>query len=257
MASNNEIVIALPWLAVVKNSISLDDGAKIFSATPDNLDCLGDFTIRPAELENMFGKSITKLNFENVKWTVIQTKDYEIPKECYVALVDLVSKQWEYEIGWKSNNKSFTNKRKRTSVTTSLVNSLNKGLKLLKEEKRFRIAMIRWSRCYARADTLDTVLDCCSCLEASFSMGDELRLRTALAVYYSLQNNRKTGFQTAYEMYGIRNDFIHGTKIPIVTEDKRHIYVKLVADVLGEFIKNAKMPNSNKINMKILNHFGG
>ena len=221
-----------------------------------------DFSIRPVELFSILPDR-DELKYDDTKWTAFILSDDKIPKQCYKALIDLLTGDWKYELAWREYSENISKKGKtkqprmrRTKLTATLLSKFNQGSMLLNRERKFRIALLRWSGCFTRADPLDSVLDCCSCLEASFQMGDELRLRTSLAVYYSLSVGRKEAFSTVYELYGIRNKFIHGANIPEVSPSQRRRYVELVASLLLQFVKMGKIPDSSTINKQILEQFG-
>ena len=57
-------------------------------------------------------------------------------------------------------------------------------------------------------------------------------------------------------MYGIRNSFIHGSKIPNVTQQQRVIYIDTVANMLKSIVIDGKMPNMDKISEKLLDKYG-
>jgi hypothetical protein len=256
MVNDASLVVVFPWLREVKVPVPVEGGGRLFTATSADLGDL-DFTIRPVDLPNLFGASWAELKYENLRWTALEIPDENVPQLCYAGLTDLLTDTWEYELEWRAASRDEHPKRNRQEVNDTFVARFNAGLRLLFANRRFQIAMIRWSRCFKRSDPLDTVLDCCSCLEASFQMGEELRLRTALAVYFALDEEPELGFRTAYNMYGIRSKFIHGSKIPDVTEEERRKYVKLVATLLDRFIEVGAMPNRNDLDAKILRKFGG
>jgi len=255
MMNDASLVVVFPWLGEVKVPVPVEGGGRLFTATSAELGDL-DFTIRPADFSNLFGASLAELDYENLRWTALKIADVNAPQLCYTSLTDLLTDTWEYELEWRTESRDEHTKRIRQEVNANFVERFNAGLRLLFANRRFQIAMIRWSRCFKRFDPLDTVLDCCSCLEAAFQMGDELRLRTALAVYFTLDEEPELGFCTAYSMYGVRNKFIHGSKIPDVMEEERRKYVRLVATLLDRFIKVGAMPDRNDLDAKILSKFG-
>ncbi len=251
---SQETLLIVPYLHVLNSEIKVVGGTFRTATTGKFQEQYGElnFRIRPVELMEYFGYRFDRMKYEEFPWTALELDNTLVPIKCYRALIDLVTNRWIYEIDWQGKKKS-----RRISLTSKFIQLFNSGSSLLIKERKFRVALLRWSECYLRSDPLDTVLDCCSCLEASFQMGDELRLRTALAVYHTLKTNRKEGFRNVYEMYGVRNNFIHGANIPNISKDTRRKYVMLTADILMTFLKDAKMPDSLVLSKKIVEQFGG
>lgn len=137
----------------------------------------------------------------------------------------------------------------------NLVEKLTAGLRLLSSQRRFCISLERWYSSCTRRESLDTVLDCCSSLEAALSLPDELRLRIAFSVYYTVKTNKKRAFALAYEMYGIRNAFIHGGKIPKVSLAQKRSYIELVAEMLYRYVAIGKILDGGVINKMILENY--
>ena len=118
-----------------------------------------------------------------------------------------------------------------------------------------RIAIQRWYSSYTREDPLDTVLDCCSALEAAINLPDELRLRISLSVYHTLAKNRKRAFSLVYEMYRNRNDFIHGGRLPELSSKQQQNYIEVVAQVLYRYVDLGKIPDSKSMSKAILRQY--
>ena len=108
-----------------------------------------------------------------------------------------------------------------------------------------------------RLDPLDVVLDCCSSLEALFQTRAEHRLRTALGVYETISTRKQQAFRLAYHVYGLRSEFVHGGRIPSVSDATRLQLVALVAAILGNSIHAGRAPKPDEINTRILERFGG
>lgn len=202
----------------------------------------------------------------NVTYTILETNnDDRIPRICYFALLDVLTKHWKYVLRREEYNRKYALKFKKTSAkhpkvpiynfNPSLISKLEKGIRLLSKQRRFAISLERWYSSCTRSDPLDTVLDCCSSLEAALGLPNELRLRIAFSVYYTMQTNKKKAFALAYEMYGVRNSFIHGVKVPVVSREQQQSYIKIVADILYRFVVLGKLPNAEIINNMILKDY--
>jgi len=123
------------------------------------------------------------------------------------------------------------------------------------ENKRFRISLLRWTATYFKNEPIDSVLDCCSALEALLHFPEELRLRIALSVYHILKSHKKESFVKTYKMYGLRNTFIHGDSIPNISDNERRSYIKLIREVLLQIIRDKRIPNIQRLNEKIIGTF--
>ncbi len=200
-----------------------------------------------------------------LKYTILETTDDKISPVCYFALLDVLTKNWMYVLRREDYYRRYLFRltgtpEKHPKVPTynfnrSLISKLNKGMLLLSKQRRFAISLERWYSSCTRSDPLDTVLDCCSSLEAALALSNELRLRIAFSVYHTMQINKKKAFTLAYDMYGIRNDFIHGVKVPVVSRDQQQSYIKIVSDVLYRFIELGKLPSAKSINEMILKDY--
>ncbi|MCK5022993.1 MAG: hypothetical protein KAS04_02365 [Candidatus Aenigmarchaeota archaeon] len=140
---------------------------------------------------------------------------------------------------------------------TLLVNAFElaqKGLtKQLKGKfKRYSLAIDRFATSYKREDELDAVLDCCSVIESLYGVGDELRLRIALITFQLFDREKDDYMKSIYELYGIRNNFIHGNTIPIVSISQIRKYQKIISDILHIPLINSDFIDFNKINESIL-----
>ncbi|HEV2146144.1 MAG TPA: hypothetical protein VGR37_01875 [Longimicrobiaceae bacterium] len=265
MGSPQERAIVLPFFHAPKHPLRAEHG--IFRPmTMDEIEIeYGNadfFTIRAADLDFILGPGKRSDSFETHRWTVLELAESVVPSRCYSALLDLLSGEWKYEMLWREHLRSGKDKTSRPHprkqrLSESFLSRFNSGSSLLHKERRLRVALLRWEGSYQRTDPLDTVLDCCSCLEASFQMGDELRLRTALAVYYTVRTGKKNAFRSVYTMYGVRNKFIHGASIPEVSSQEWRRYIEITAALLQEFISHGRMPNAESMNRSILSHFGG
>lgn len=200
-----------------------------------------------------------------LKYTILETNDDRIPPVCYFALLDILKKTWMYVLRREEYYRKYALKLTATHVkhpkvpiynfNPPLISKLEKGIQLLSKQRRFAISLERWYSSCTRSDPLDTALDCCSSLEAAISLPNELRLRIAFSVYHTMQTNKEKAFALAYEMYGVRNSFIHGDKTPIVSRRQQQSYIKIVADMLYRFIVLGKIPNVEMINRMILKDY--
>ena len=131
---------------------------------------------------------------------------------------------------------------------------LDRGLALLRSNRRFRIAMDRWGTAVERFDPLDSAFDCSAALESDFALGDELRLRLAFSARYSAQRKRSQAFQTVYEMYGVRSAFVHGGEPRLSDEDQRRS-LGVVHSVLSGIVARAKVPRADEGSKSVLAAF--
>jgi hypothetical protein len=173
----------------------------------------------------------------------------------HYTLVDLISGNWEYIV-----ERTFARKRQDVievvpptdrRLTPTMRTRLDRGLALLRSNRRFRIATDRWGSAIERFDPLDSVLDCCAALEAVFELRDELRLRLAFAARYSVQRNRSQAFRRIYEMYGVRSAFVHGSA-PRVSDDDQRAFLRVVHSVLCGIVARGKVPSGEDITKGIL-----
>lgn len=231
-------------------------------------------TIRPMELTQWLGKRMDRIDWEDTKWTVLETDELHFQSSIYKALFSLITEHWQYDLAWREYYdlpeprfqekdpyavyKPKTGpKPKRWRLTKKFVDSFEHGCELLKKEKRIRIALSRWYGCYSRSDPLDTALDCCSSLEAVFPQKSEIRLRLALTSFIIMKRNKSHGFQTVYDMYGIRNTVIHGGDVPEIRTEERRTMVSLVSTIMKQLVEDATIPNQESINVRILSLFSG
>lgn len=220
-----------------------------------------EFSAIGYEIGQLFGTEST--DFDSLKVAVLEPADNVVPLACYTALFDLISGNWKYMLARTRAVKSPINfehqksypRVPKYSTTEKVIGQLDKGIKLLRNSRRFRISLERWSSSHSREDALDTVLDLCSSLEAAFALSNELRLRLSLAVYHMLSVAKKQGFLTTYQMYGVRNKFIHGAQIPEVQENEREQFIEIVCRVLLVFLDNGEIPNEERINQLIISHY--
>lgn len=192
-------------------------------------------------------------------YAVLETSNDKVPSPCYNALLHVLTRHDAYSMELKNCKPQsiFSRDFELPKVpiykfSPSLVNKLKKGLPLLTKNKRFQISVLRWDASFARNEPIDTVLDCCSSLEAAFSLPNELRLRLAFSAYHTVKTNKKKAFNIVYEMYGKRNSFIHGGAIPDVSVEQQRNYIKIVADILCRFVELGKIPDGDTLNKKLL-----
>lgn len=196
-----------------------------------------------------------------LRCALLTVDDDKFERNYYRFLIDLCSGHWQYVL-WKTERFAHGRRAKekwvkipRYRLSKTFISNFEKAIDLLRKNKRFRIAVHRWGSSYNRDEMLDSVLDCCSSFEAIFSMGDELRLKTALAVFFTLSKKRHQGFLCAYEMYGLRSSFIHGARIPELSKEDRKKYIDIVSKVLKQCVFKQDIPNREEINARIIQHF--
>jgi hypothetical protein len=261
------MLIALPFFKPPKEAINVS-GVTLKTATVSQLDQLqaehpksGLFVF---EMMRLFrtpdGKRVEDI--DDFELAALETSKDAIPVDCYTALLELLTGHWKYilkrsECMAQSSPSSSPKypKLPRYSFNASLVDKFASGVDLLSTSRRFRISTQRWYISYMREDPLDTVLDCCSSLEAALSLNNELRLRISLSVYHTFRRKKKKAFNLVYEMYGIRNSFIHGAKIPEVSAEQQRSYIEIVAQLLRRYVQLGEIPDSNVINEMIIRHY--
>ncbi len=196
--------------------------------------------------------------WDEALWSVlVMENDDKISIVCYVAMLDLFTAHWKYVLSRDyilRNNRqlvvSTSTNPPMYSFNKTVINKFGKGIKLL-SSKRFKIALQRWGTSYTREDALDSVLDCCSALEAVMSCESELRLRISLMAYHLVKENKKQVMCDVYKMYGIRSKFIHGSGIPLVTEEERILFIEIVANILKAIIRDQEIPKKGFLDKKI------
>ncbi len=143
------------------------------------------------------------------------------------------------------------------SLSTQNCKIISQGINLLKNKKnrRLKIAFHRFAASYKRKDPLDSILDCCSCLEALYNLSDELRLKIALISFHLVEKNKKRTLKLIYEMYGKRNDFIHGNKIPEVSHLQVKEYIIQTANILISILKKGNLPTTEELSKKVFNYY--
>jgi hypothetical protein len=205
-------------------------------------------------------------DFNEINFTFVEYEDDNIPDTCILGLFDLIYNNWEYIINRteglnNSLSSLFKRKTNKNIVPYKNLRVGNKiklfenGLILLSREKRFKIALSRWISSTIRQDSLDSILDCCSSLEAILNFSDERRLRLSLSVYHLLDKKKKESMNYVYKMYEKRSLFIHGVKIPEVTKEEVKKDINVVAKVLLQIIKQKNIPKSDDINKKLLDYY--
>lgn len=197
------------------------------------------------------------------RWAGIEMHDNVIPAVCIGSACDLITGHWKYVL--KRTQFVISDRLKpemhsfhvpRYSFSPTFVRKLSQALDFLYQNRRARVAFERWSSGYLRSDPIDTVLDCCSSLEAALNLPDELRLRMAMTAYHSLKRNKKRVFAMAYKMYNLRNKFIHGNEIPEISPSDQSDFVWAVGLLLSEFLKVGKLPDQKIINELIMRQCG-
>lgn len=174
-----------------------------------------------------------------------------------VGLAELATGRWRNIM--RSSRPTLTKDFKPVSPypwysLTEKVRAIIEGGIDLSATKRFNIAIERWHTGVKRNEPIDTVLDLCSSLEACFALGSELRLRLSFAVRASLDRDKRSSAQVVYDMYGVRNTFIHGSSIPAVSDEQRFEYTDIVSKVLLAIIGRGSIPSANAVRNAIFSH---
>jgi hypothetical protein len=266
------MIVYLAFFRPPKKAIKFH-GATVRRPTDDEnnqfIDCAFVPYIRPLDHTEVFGP-LDKLRVPakvKVIYTILEVRDYHISPICYIALLDVLTKNWIYILEREKHCRlrplslgrsmpAGTHPKVPTyNFNPNLIEKLKAGLLLLSSQRRFCISLERWYSSCTRMEPLDTVLDCCSSLEAVLSLPDELRLRIAFSVYHTVKTNKKRAFALAYEMYGIRNAFIHGGKMPKVSLSQKRSYIELVAEILYRYVAIGKILDGGVISKMILENY--
>lgn len=266
MTRTKKTAILLPFFNPSKSVIQVGD-LKIKTANFSDLEktyktSLSGMDFNFGELSKLNKKRRgKKTDLTDSLWTILEKEDSEIPDICYTAILELITSHWKYvlirneELKRPISYKSVSTLNPPTyNFNKTIVEKFEYSIKLLKE-KRFQIALQRWSTSYRREDTLNSVLDCCSALESMINCETELRLRIALSSYHILKKGKKSSMLNVYEMYGVRNKFIHGSSIPSVNNPKQLLYIETIANILKTLIQNQKMPDKKLLYNKIINDY--
>ncbi len=102
---------------------------------------------------------------------------------------------------------------------------------------------------------MDSILDCCSCLEALYNLSDELRLKISLISFHLVPTDKKNTLDKVYEMYGLRNAFIHGSKIPEVSHEQVKEYLNLTAKILISILQLGELPTVEALTKNIFEYY--
>jgi hypothetical protein len=208
------------------------------------------------EMEKMWGRTLDAPYF-----AIAESADREVSAFALAGLVWLITGQWKYYAGraraFRKHASDTWPAPSEVGLSGNRLAHIRVGAKLALSNRRFRIALTRWCSSLDRTDSMDVVLDCCSCLEALFQTPSEHRLRTALAARHCVSAGKRHTFRITYELYGLRNQFVHGARIPDVADSMVAEFVGLVATLLREFIRQGRCPAPEDINAAIFEQLGG
>jgi len=253
-------VIVFPFLIPPQKSYETDVGTLRAIKAGEAEKKYGDFplSVRPYEMEYFFKDRLDRLEYEESVWAVLELKRQDAYPHDYKGIFDLTTGNWDYHLRWLEyynimpiGDIEERPEPRRFRVTTRFLNSFNEISLLMNRERRFQFATRRWHRSYHRADCIDTVIDCCVALEALFKPEYELRLRMSLYAYLFSDWGKSASRGTVYEMYGIRNDFIHGKEVAKLTDEQRRRYVSTVARILNRCVKLQSVPDKSKLDKEI------
>lgn len=189
---------------------------------------------------------------------LVEFPDSTVSRQAYEALLELLTEHWKYTLRLAEYHPGLTGhppEVPRYRFNPSLLNLFERGVKLLSKNPRFQLSLVRWASSSRRVDPLDSVLDCCSALEAALQLNQELRLRISLSMYHALRAQKKTGFKLTYEMYRVRNEIIHGGKIPVVSRKQRHRYVEMVGSFLRRCVELGRILSGEEITKSIIRSY--
>lgn len=180
------------------------------------------------------------------RWTIIQNDEKYITNNFIQDLILFINEDFE-----------LINQRPESEPTIrdldeEFLSKMKNILEICRKKKnlKIQISLNRLMTSFTRSEPLDGVLDLCSSIEAFYGISDELRLRISLITFQLLKS--KSCMENMYEMYGIRNDFIHGNSIPNITPDQLEKYQKTVIEILKFPVKTGKMPDIGELNSNII-----
>lgn len=239
----------LLYMENIKGDFTVDDlkiESGIFKKINEEYDINWPMIIG-GEIMAMGEKKLKNNSFDDSKWTFItqNSKKRNFFGDCYLGLIDSLTGNWEYI--FDKNDKLFERealshillKSPSYKFTKELKSKIKNGLELINKNKKNRVAIRRWVDSYSRIKSYqDSVLDCCSALEAIFSIRSELRLKVALFSYIIIlekekKHKAKEVFCNVYRMYRIRNDFIHGNKIPEISVKETKEFIKNTSYIIN------------------------
>ena len=177
----------------------------------------------------------------NFEWAVLITNDTSdtMPKECYLAMLDIYTRHWKvllddpYLFGYL--DLGYISQWRIPQIISIYSLSPNDAKLLLRwdallaqrKNRRLQRALLSWWSSYMRRyDNADIIVNSCQALEALFIIKSELRLRLSLHVYYFMQPKDKEILVDVYEMYKLRSESIHGSKIIKVKDSNNTKSVK-------------------------------
>lgn len=217
--------------------------------------------LRGGELSYLVKRRGGRASFDKSRWTLME-HDLDLPDEAVKGVVALVTNSGEHVLRQTQHLKGPSPhpgllRPPRYRLTPTRVEPIRNALALMAEKKsrRFTISVRRWVGSLEREDPLDSLLDCCSSLEALFGLSDELRLRLAFAVYTTVSSQKKAAGKLTYEMYGLRNVFIHGGKITSFSDEQQLQLVRLVRRVLLSVARRGSLPGSQELSSAVLGLF--
>lgn len=196
-------------------------------------------------------KKKKKMEFEDYAWTVIEVDDSRAAEPTIAALVDLSTGHYRFYLNEQIRRSKPVPAGEISHglmspplahVNSHLLRMLEKGLTLTRRQQRFAIAIQRWYSSIDRSVPIDAVIDCCSSLDSLFNVQQELRLRLAMAVYSYVRADKRKARSLVYGLYGRRNEFVHGQKVPEVTDAERREVTQLTARILRQCILAGSLP---------------
>jgi hypothetical protein len=221
----------------------------------------GAIPIRPLDVAGPEFERIWDHKPDKPLWAIAESSDASVSAIALAGLVWLVTGQWRYHSERARVPRTHAIPRwpvpREAGLTPKRLDQIRIGAKLARSNRRFRIALIRWCSSIERVDSMDVVLDCCSCLEALFQTQSEHRLRTALSVRQCVTRNKGQAFRTTYDLYGLRSQFVHGARIPSVPEAVTDEFIGVAAAVLTDCIAQDRCPKPEKVNAAIARQLGG
>lgn len=182
--------------------------------------------IDPGKWEEAGYALFGKIDIEKQEWTKFENKNVNITNS-YIQYLSLFINN-DFNLS-KFHPDTMPVARE---INADFIKLFSNGIKLCSKKSgaKIQVAFYRFFASYQRSDNLDSILDLCSTIEAIYNVNNELRLKIALITGALL--NDTNSMKKVYELYSIRNNFIHGNSIPTVTDEELNEYQSLIQRIL-------------------------
>ena len=139
-------------------------------------------------------------------------------------------------------------------TTDNLVKHIDSYYRLPRDGKKLQkyiYSLQRFTKSLASSDVGDMVLDVAASLESIFELSDELRLRLSL-IALQITKSKKV-MKDIYDLYGLRNNYIHGNTAPDISKERKNEILKSAFEILVRPLTDGKLYNLGQISKDILN----